>query len=141
MAAAGHIRAGLEKSIDVVSGFSSLDSGADTSFEPSGDDINTFIDTTVEAFEDATGDAKWNILAEQYFVTLFGGGADAHNFYRRTGFPTTVSLNTQQSPGSYPRTFLYPNNEVTANPNITQRIDLNTDGVFWQIGLPQPSAN
>jgi len=40
--------------------------------------------------------------------------------------------------GTFPRTILYPNGEIVANPNITQRTDLNTL-VFWDAGETNPA--
>lgn len=124
------IQNGLGKSISKVQGFVSADASADTSFEPDAAAITNFVNSISNAFTAGSADDRWNILAEQYFVTLYGGGADAHNFYRRTGFPTTVIRNIDPNPGNYPRTLLYPGNEVSANPNVNQRTN-NDDAVFW----------
>jgi len=127
--AAGFVQAGLEKSIAKVQGFSALDASRDSSFEPDGASVTAFIDSQVAGITDTSADS-WNVLAEQYFVTMYGGGADAYNFYRRTGFPTTVDPNLDPNPGAFIRTFLYPSVEVIANPNIAQRTD-NATQVFW----------
>jgi hypothetical protein len=81
-----------------------------------------------------------DILGEQYFVTLYGGAADAVNFIRRTGYPQTLtrSLEPASGMGTFPRTILYPNSEIVANPNLLQRTDLNTL-VFWDAGLTNPA--
>ena len=138
--AATHLQNGLTKSIAKVQTFGGLDGAADLAgFEPSAGDVTTYINNMVAAFSGATGSDQWNILGEQYFVTLFGGGSDAHNFYRRTGYPNTVSSSIDPNPGNYPRTFLYPSNEVGANPNFIQRND-NNAAVFWNT-QPLPSSN
>jgi hypothetical protein len=133
-----YILSGIQKSIDHVQTFAAVDGSADLSYEPSGDDISGFIDDVETAFNAADSDGKWNILGEQYFVAMYGGAADAYNFYRRTGFPTTLTPNLEPVPGVFPRTLLYPNNEVIANPNITQRLDNNTQ-VFWDTNPPGPA--
>ena len=81
-----------------------------------------------------------DILGEQYFVTLYGGAADAFNFIRRTGAPRTLSrsLEPESGMGTFPRSILYPNSEIVANPNITQRTSLDTP-VFWDAGLINPA--
>jgi len=135
--AAGFVQAGLQKSMAKVQSFASLDPSADTSFEPSAGDINAYIATAVGQITD-TGDASWNALAEQYFITMYGGAGDAYNFYRRTGYPTSVKPNLEPNPGVFPRTFLYPSVEVTANPNIVQRTD-NADQVFWDTNPAGPT--
>lgn len=129
---------GLTKSIAKVQGFGALDTSADLSFEPMEADVTAYIDGIVAAFNAATGDDKENIFAEQYFTTLYGGGFEAYNFYRKTGFPTTVAPNWELDPGPFPRTFLLPQNEVLNNPNLTQRSDLTTQ-VFWDTNPASPT--
>jgi len=75
--AADFIRAGLEKSIAKVMTFGALDPGADADFFPESDVVDAFIDARINTFDAADMDGKWNILAEQYFVTMYGGGSDA----------------------------------------------------------------
>ena len=81
-----------------------------------------------------------DVLGEQYFVTIYGGAADAINFIRRTGAPRTMSRSQEPASGmgTFPRSILYPNGEIVANPNITQRTDLNTL-VFWDSGTVIPA--
>ncbi len=160
--AAAFVRAGMEKSIAKVSSFTDPEfTGAlldDTTFNPNtGDIINASLSTTlipdqtyiddyvndIVALVNDTSDDSWNALAEQYFIAMYGGGSDAFNFYRRTGYPTTVDPGIEPNPGVFPRTFLYPNADVIANPNITQRTD-NATQVFWDTkpaGPAFPPAN
>ena len=138
--AAMHLQNGMIKSIAKVQSSISLDPLADISFAPDSDAVNAFISEQMEAFNDASGEDQWNILAEQFWVALYGGdGTTAHNFYRRTGYPSTVCPNIDPNPGNYIRTFLYPQNEVVANPSIIQR-ENNDDAVFWN-NQPLPTAN
>ena len=127
---ANFLRAGLEKSIEKVQSFGSLDSNADLSFEPDGDDVDAYIDGIVDAFNAATGDDKENIYAEQYFTTLYGGSVEAWTYYRKTGYPNTLLPNWEPNPGPFPLTFLYPQNEVITNPGLTQKQSL-TEEPFW----------
>ena len=132
------LRSGLEKSIAKVQSFGALDGSRDTSFEPSAADVTAYIDGIVADFNAATGDAQENIFAEQYFTTLFGGGTEAYNYYRLTGFPTTVLPNWQENPGPFPRSFLYAQNEVINNRNVTQKTSL-TNQVFWDTNPASPA--
>jgi len=132
------LQAGLEKSIAKVTSFGALDGSADTSFAPSAMDIDDYIAGIVAAFDAATGDDKENIFAEQYFTTLYGGGFESYNYYRKTGFPTTVLPNWEPDPGPFPRTMLLPQNEVLNNPNLVQRTDL-TMQVFWDTNPASPT--
>ena len=132
------LRAGLEKSIAKVQSFGALDGSADLSFEPTETEVDEYIDDIVTAFNNATGDDKENIFAEQYFTTLYGGGFESFNYYRKTGFPTTVSPNWEPDPGPFPRSLLLPQNEVLNNPNLQQRSDLTTQ-VFWDNNPASPT--
>ena len=132
------LRAGLEKSIAKVQSFGALDTSADLSFEPTEADVDDYIDGIVAAFDAATGDDKENIFAEQYFTTLYGGSFESYNYYRKTGYPTTVFPNWEPDPGPFPRTYLLPQNEVLNNPNLTQRTNLTTQ-VFWDTNPASPT--
>jgi hypothetical protein len=131
-------RSGLEKSIAKVQSFGSLDPDADLSVAPTEAEVTAYIDGIIADFNTATGDDKENIFAEQYFTTLFGGATEAYNYYRKTGYPTTVLPNWELDPGPFPRTFLYPQNEVVTNPSLTQKQTL-TQQVFWDTNPASPT--
>jgi len=149
-AAATHLEAGLTKSIAKVQSFGALDGGADMSQAPDAATVTAFITLKLNEFNNAdltTGldglgwpleKDKMDILGEQYFITLFGGGADAYNFIRRTGYPRTLQRNIEPIPGTFPRTLRYPINETVSNPNIPRRTDNNTK-VFWDKGMLNPA--
>ncbi|WP_036152123.1 SusD/RagB family nutrient-binding outer membrane lipoprotein [Maribacter forsetii] len=137
------LESAMIKSIEKVQGFGSLDSGADLSVAPSETEVTSYIDGIVADYLAASGDDQTNILSEQYWIALYGGGVEAFNYYRRTGFPTTLAPNWELNPGSFPRSFLYPQTEVITNPNVSQKSDLSTQ-VFWDTnpaGPAFPSAN
>jgi hypothetical protein len=73
---------------------------------------------------------KWDILANQYFVALYGNGIDAYNFYRRTGYPTTLQPNLEPNPGNFPKSMWYPASYANNNSNATQKSNLDVQ-VFW----------
>jgi len=135
---AAFLRSGLEKSIAKVQSFGALDGAADMSFAPSADDVTAFIDGIVGEFDAASGDDRENIFAEQYFTSLYGGATEAFNYYRLTGFPTTVYPNWEPNPGPFPRTYLIPQSEVINNPMIDQKTDLTTQ-VFWDTNPASPA--
>ena len=120
---------GLEKSIETVQGFVALDGNADTTFEPTDEDIEDYLDEVSDAY-DANPD---NIFAEQYFITLYGGATEAWNYYRMTGYPNTLSPNWEANPGPFPLSLLYPQNEVITNPNLTQKTS-QEEVVWWNEG-------
>ncbi|MBE9489464.1 MAG: SusD/RagB family nutrient-binding outer membrane lipoprotein, partial [Bacteroidetes bacterium] len=160
-AASSNLEAGMATSIAKVMTFGSLDGGGDFSYAPdtADEDIqdlvvspSEFVERMTDAFDDAPVSSgldgngfpverdKMDILGEQFFVAMYGGAGDAWNFIRRTGYPRTIGRNTEDIGGSglFPRTLLYPGNEIGANPNIQQRLDLSTK-VFWDSGVTNPA--
>ncbi|KPM31411.1 SusD-like2 domain containing protein [Croceitalea dokdonensis DOKDO 023] len=132
------MRTGLEKSIAKVQSFGALDGSADLSLAPTAADVTAYIDGIVAAYNAADDEGKQNIFAEQYFTTLYGGATESYNYYRKTGYPTTVLPNWELNPGPFPRTLLYPQNEVITNPNLSQKTAL-TDKVFWDNNPDSPT--
>jgi len=133
------LRAGMEKSIAKVQSFGSLDSGADlAATAPTPTEVTTYIDGVISSYDAATGDDKENIMATQYWIALFGGATESYNYYRKTGYPTTLTPNWELDPGPFPRSFLYPQDEVITNPNLTQKQDLTTQ-VFWDTNPASPT--
>ncbi|MCK8521660.1 SusD/RagB family nutrient-binding outer membrane lipoprotein [Aquimarina sp. D1M17] len=132
--------AGITKSIAKVQTFISLDSAADTSFEPTATNVSDFIASIETAFDAADMDGKWNILGEQFFVAAFGNGVETYNFYRRTGYPTSLQPSLDPSPGTFIRSLFYPANEVNTNANISQKPD-QAQPVFWDNNPTAPAAN
>ncbi len=132
--------AGLTKSIAKVQSFASLDAAADKSFEPTSTAVTDFIASIETDFNAADMDGKWDILGEQYFVTVFGNGIESYNFYRRTGYPTTLQPSLNPDPGTFIRSLFYPANEVNTNANISQKPD-QAQPVFWDNNPSAPAAN
>ena len=135
---ANFLRSGLEKSIAKVQGFGALDGSADLSFAPDAAGVTAYIDGVVADFLAATGDDQENIFAEQYWITMYGGATEAWTYYRLTGYPTTLVPNWEPDPGPFPRTLLYPQNEVITNPNLDQKETL-TQQVFWDTNPASPT--
>ena len=131
---------GLSKHIAKVQSFASLDMSADLSFEPSATDVNDYISSVEAAFTSANMTGKWNILGEEYFVTVFGNGIESYNFYRRTGYPTTLQPSQDPNPGTFIRSMFYPANAVNTNSNINQKPDV-AQPVFWDNNASAPAAN
>ena len=130
----------ITKSIAKVRSFGSRDASADQSFAPIDPEVTTYINDVQAAFNAASTDGKWDILAEQYFIATFGNGIEAYNFYRRTGFPTTLQPNLEPDPGQFIRSLFYPVNAVNTNSNISQKPD-QVQPVFWDNNPSGPIAN
>ena len=132
--------AGLTKQIAKVQTFASKDGSADLSFEPSAGDVTTFIADIEAKFDAASMTGKWDLFGEQFLLSVFGNGVEAYNFYRRTGYPTTLQPNLDPNPGSFIRSMFYPANAVNTNSNITQKSDQGQP-VFWDTNPSAPAAN
>ena len=89
-------------------------------------------------WDTADSDAKWNILANQYFVASYGNGINTYNFYRRTGYPTDLQPNLEPDPGSFIRSFYYPANFVNNNSSASQKGSVDIK-VFWDNNPDSPS--
>ncbi len=134
------ISAGVTKSIAKAQTFISKDSSADASFEPSSTDVSNYISSIESDFDAADMNGKWDILGEQYFIAVFGNGIESYNFYRRTGYPTTLQPSLDPNPGTFVRSLFYPANEVNTNSNISQKPD-QAQPVFWDTNASAPAAN
>lgn len=159
-AVASHVRDGMEKSIAKVNDFLGTSDPAydgnllldDTEFNaitgeitngsysgdlvPTSSQITNFINSQVELITN-TSDDSWNTLAEQVFVNTYGNGIDAYNFYRRTGYPTSLQKNIEQASGNFVRSFFYAASEANSNSNITQKPNVD-EQVFWDTNPPSP---
>jgi len=131
---------GMTKQITKVQSFAARDAGADLSFEPSAGSVTAYINGVDAAFDAANDAGKWNLLGEQLFITAYANGVESYNFYRRTGYPTTLQPNLDPNPGTFIRSLFYPANAVNTNSNITQKAD-QAQPVFWDTNPSAPAAN
>jgi hypothetical protein len=127
-----HMLAGLADSVSKVMAFGAKDSTGDLSAAPTADDVNLHA-SSIEAAFDADPTGGWNVLGQEFFVSLYGNGNDAYNFYRRTGYPNNLQPNLEPDPGSYIRSLWYPSNFVNTNSSVNQKPDV-TQTVFWDNG-------
>lgn len=142
-AALTHVQDGLTKHIAKVQEFGALDLSANAASFPTAADVTNFINAVANEWNNgdttgpATTDMRWNLMAEQYFVTQFGAGMDAYNFYRRTGYPTSVNASIDPNEGNFVRSFFYPANETSANQSIVQKPNHDVQ-VFWDNNPASP---
>ena len=130
---------GMAKSMDKVTNFyprtDRFDGIMDFYFGGLDQVISDFYARISDEWDDASD--KMNVLGMQYFVAQYGNGLDAYNFYRRTGYPTTLQPNIEPNPGGFIRSFFYPANHANTNSNISQK-DGVTDPVFWDTNPGSP---
>lgn len=131
------ILSGTQKSIAKVTSFGSLDADADLSVAPTDSDISNYLDTVGSTYENASPTEKWNVMAEQFWIASFGNGILNYNFYRRTGYPTTLQTNRELNPGGFIRSFRYPANFVNNNSSVDQKQQV-TAQVFWDTNPASP---
>lgn len=125
-----HVADGMEKHIVYVKSFIGRDANADTDLVPDASRTDTYIADVVAEMTAGGTQEKLDILGEQFFISLYGNGIDAYNYYRRTGAPSDIQPNIEPNPGSFVRSFWYPANEVSANSSINQKESI-TERVFW----------
>ena len=121
---------GLSKSVTKV-----------TSFAVNPDDrepqnIEDHYNSISDSFDSASD--KMEVIATQYFISLYGNGIDAYNFYRRTGYPTKLQPNLELNPGGFIRSFFYPANYANTNSNATQKDNV-LGQVFWDTNPASPA--
>jgi hypothetical protein len=142
-AALGHVQDGMNKSIAKSQSFAALDISANPIFFATPAQNTALVDAVANEWNNgdangpATMDSRWDLLAEQSFIAQFGAGLEAYNFYRRTGYPTTLTPSIEPNEGNFVRSFFYPESETSANPNITQKANLDTQ-VFWDTNPASP---
>jgi len=143
---------GMQHSFNKVLSMGSVDADADSNYFATATEVSDFIAMKLAEFDAAplsntsdpmapsTTKDKLDVLGEQYFVAMYGGANDAWNFMRRTGHPRHITrgLMDNAESGLFPRTGTYPSGEISANPNILQRQDNNTQ-VFWDNGVVNPA--
>lgn len=137
ISARNFVLSGLQKSVAKVTSFGALDTSANLSFAPTTTAITNHANAIAAKFDAATIEGKWNVLAEEFFTNLYGNGIDGYNFYRRTGYPTTVAPNIEPNPGAFIRSFFYPANFVNNNSNVQQKATVSQQ-VFWDNNPPSP---
>jgi len=139
-----HLEHAMDISIDKVMGFGSVDPEANLAdYAPSAAAVNNYITSKLEDFDSADTNGKWNVLGVQQFVAHYGNGSDSYNFYRRTGFPTSLQFTVETSPGNFVRSFFYPADEANTNQNVPQKPNVDVK-VFWDNNPSSPgfpSAN
>jgi len=130
---------GIDKSFDKVTNFAPLSERfvaiADANFDGLSGWIDTFIGDLENQWDNSSDPME--ILAQQYFVAMYGNGIDAYNFYRRTGYPQGLQPNIEPTPGGFIRSFFYPANYTNTNSNATQKGGVDVQ-VFWDTNPSSP---
>ncbi|MBS9523096.1 SusD/RagB family nutrient-binding outer membrane lipoprotein [Litoribacter alkaliphilus] len=91
--------------------------------------VTNYVNFVGGQFDAASGEGRMRVIGREYWLSLYGNGVEAYNLYRRTGQPDNMQPGLLPNFGTFPRSFLYPNNYLTTNANASQRAF--TDKVFW----------
>lgn len=81
-----------------------------------------------------TTDEQLRQIIEEKYVANFMVAGEPWSDWRRTGYPLLNLLPPALNPsngGKVPRVLIYPQQEVDANPKMTQRLDMSDRKVFW----------
>ena len=126
--AAAMLEQGVRSSMNTVIGF--LPNPGDFTNTSDATDINNYVTDLMASYMAAANDnERMAIIGKEYWLAMYGNGVEGYNLYRRTGAPTNLQP-TLLGTGGFPRSFLYPNNTVDRNINITQKPGL-SEQVFW----------
>lgn len=134
-AAKDYLLSGIEKHMNYVTGFglATQEAGAINAFYADQsttlqEDIDSYVDYVSNEYDDASN--KMFIIGREYWLSLYGNGAEAYNLYKRTGEPGNMQPALELNPGDFPRSLLYPNVYMVTNTNATQKSGLGAQ-VFW----------
>jgi hypothetical protein len=126
--AAAMLEQGVRSSMNTVIGF--LPNPGDFNNTSDATDIDNYVADLMASYMAATNDTeRMAIIGKEYWLAMYGNGVEGYNLYRRTGSPINLQP-TLLGTGGFPRSFLYPNNTVDRNINITQKPGL-SEQVFW----------
>jgi len=117
----------IRDSMDKVLNFNPTQ--VDASFAATASDVNDYVTFVLSQYDAASSENdKLDVIMKEYYIALWGNGIEAWNNYRRTSFPSDLTPHVN-TPGEFPRTFVYPATVVNTNSNISQKPV--TTKVFW----------
>lgn len=138
-----YLTSGIQKHMNYVRSWSLTTDEASviTSFNPADEytrSVENYILYVNNEFDGAaSNDARLDLVAREYWLSLFGNGMESFNLYRRTGKPSRMQPALEEIPGPFIRSFLYPNNYMVTNTNAVQKPNL-AQQVFWDTNPASP---
>jgi len=138
-----YLQNGIKKHMDYVRAFAvaGAEGATITAFEPAATftgrvtNYNNYVGNQFDAA--STNDSKLDVVAREYWLSLYGNGMEAYNLYRRTGKPSRMQPGLEAVTGAFVRSFLYPNNYMVTNTKAKQKQNLATQ-VFWDKNPASP---
>nr|WP_288935165.1 SusD/RagB family nutrient-binding outer membrane lipoprotein [uncultured Allomuricauda sp.] len=126
--ARAYLETAVRKSMDKVINFSPAN--VDSDFAATQADIDNYVATVMDLYDNAgSQQEKLSIIVQEYFIAAFGNGVEPYNTYRRTGVPDLQPTRIAE-PGSFIRSFFYPQVFVDGNSKVNQKADQSIQ-VFW----------
>lgn len=99
-------------------------------------EVTKYVDYVLAQYDAAPStDAKLDVIATEYWVSLHGNGIESYNLYRRTGKPAGQQPALDPNPGAFPRSLYYPLSYINRNSNAKQKTTV-ADRVFWDNNPP-----
>lgn len=126
--ARAYLESGIRESIGTVIDF--RPDLVDETFAPTTAEIDDYVAEVLADFDAASNDDKLNIIADEYWIALYGNGIEAYNTYRRTGKPDNLQPLLREDTDRFLRSLLYPDVYVQQNANASQKPDV-FQKVFW----------
>ena len=137
VSAADHFDAGMQNSFDKVRAFAmaSIESdNVEASETARGFDyaaeVGTYIAGQLVGFNNGTQNEQLNLIMIQKNIASWGNGMEPYTDLRRTGFPNDFPASLAPQ-GPFPLRVLYPNSEISANPNAPQTVIPQSEPIFW----------
>jgi hypothetical protein len=126
------LEAGVRKSISKVIGFpATIGYAVNPAVVPSQAKIDDYVNKVLTEYDAAIGSSpKLNVVMKEWYIALWGNGADANNNYRRTGMPNNFQFAKLPDAGPYIRSFLYPSSYINLNKNAGAQNAIDKK-VFW----------
>lgn len=129
-----YIESGMRKSFDKVFNYpATVQYTVPAASVPSTTRVDNFIGVIKDAYDIAATDGeRMDVIAKEFYVSLWGNGLDAYNLYRRTGKPGNFQFTKIPNPGTFIRSFKYPSSYVNRNVNASQKTGTGVETpVFW----------
>jgi len=126
------LEAGVRKSISKVVGFpAAIGYAVNPAVVPSTATVDAYVAKVLAAYDAATTNSdKLNVVMKEWYIALWGNGADANNNYRRTGMPNNFQFAKLPDVGPYIRSFLYPSSYINLNKSAGAQNAIDKK-VFW----------
>ena len=122
---------GIEQSIEKVRYFNTDEVTDGDNFAMTNTDVTDYVAFATGLYDAATTDEqRLDIIMKEYYIALWGNGYEAWNNYRRTSMPSDLPAH-HDTPGIFPRTFMYPASVVNSNSSISQKQV--SEKTFWDV--------